>query len=286
MISGETNVVGLIGDPVKHSISPQIHNSAFRELGLDYVYVAFRVSSNNLADSIRGIKSLEIDGINVTIPHKSAIITELDEVHETAKKIGAVNTIKKTEKGLKGFNTDGIGVLKSLKERIGGLKNKKILLLGAGGAARAISFILAEKGVELTISNRTVSKGEELANEIENETKSKVSHIPQEKKAMAEEIKSSDILINSTSVGMHPKVDETLVESEDMHSELVVMDIVYNPLKTRLLEEAEKAGAETISGLGMLVYQGAASFEIWIDEEPPIKIMKEAARKALEGKRK
>ncbi len=280
-ISGETKILGLIGNPVEHSISPYMQNSAFAESDLDYAYVTFKVEEENIEKALDGIKALEIEGVNVTIPHKSTVIKYLDEIQETAEKIGAVNTIKLDGKKLKGFNTDGIGVLKAIKKEIDKIKNKKVLLLGAGGAARAIGFTLAEAGVNLTISNRTGSKAKKLASEIEKKTPGEVNQIPQKKKELEKKIKDTEILINSTSVGMYPNEEETLVESDIMHNNLVVMDIVYNPIKTRLLEEAEKAGAKTIPGLGMLVHQGAASFEIWTGQDAPVKAMWEAAEEVL-----
>lgn len=284
MISGKTKIVGLIGDPIEHSVSPSMHNAAFKELGLDYVYVAFKVAQNSLPKAIEGMKSLGLEGGNVTIPHKSAVTEHLDEIDDSARKIGAVNTIKREGQRLKGFNTDGTGALKALKGEIGEIEDKNVLLLGAGGAGRAIAFTLAETGADLTISNRTASKAKKLVSEIEEKTGRKAEQIPQEEENLAETIQKSDILINSTSVGMHPNEDETLVEAEMMHSDLTVMDIVYNPIRTRLLREAEKVGAKTIKGLEMLVRQGALSFEIWTDEEPPVETMKDAARKSMEGK--
>ncbi len=282
MISSETKVLGLIGDPVEHSISPPMHNACFVEEELDYVYVAFKVERGGLPDAIGGIKSMGIEGVNVTIPHKSAVMKYLDEVRENARRIGAVNTVKREGEKLTGYNTDGIGVLESLKNRIGKVGNKSVLLLGAGGAARAIAFTLAEAGADMFISNRTASKAENLSSDVKEKTGVDLRTIPQERRDLAKIIEDVDVLINSTSVGMHPNEDETPVEASLMHEGLTVMDIVYNPLRTRLLKEAESAGAKTIDGLGMLVYQGAASFEIWTGITPPIETMKRAARKALE----
>ncbi|KXA97763.1 shikimate dehydrogenase [candidate division MSBL1 archaeon SCGC-AAA259I09] len=282
MISGKTKTVGLIGNPVEHSISPAMHNAAFEEKNLDYVYVAFQVKKDSLSDAISGIRSLGIEGVNVTIPHKTTVIRNLDEVVDTARKIGAVNTIKKKGNKLIGFNTDGIGALKSLQNEIGKIDNRKTLLLGAGGAARAIAFTLVEAGAKLTISNRTLAKGEKLAEEIKEKTGRKTFSIPQKRSDLAKVIKETEILINSTSVGMHPDEDKALVKSDAMHKNLIVMDVVYNPLQTRLLKEAEKAGAKTINGLEMLVHQGVASFEIWTGEKAPTETMKKAAKKALE----
>lgn len=282
MISSKTKTVGLIGNPVEHSVSPNMHNAAFRELGLDYVYLTFRVEEDRLEGAVDGIRSLGFEGANVTIPHKSAVMEYLDDLDEIARKIGAVNTIKRENHSLKGFNTDGLGALRALNEEIGDIRGKKVVLLGAGGAARAIAFTLAEKGAKITISNRTASKAKNLKEEIEKKTGSDLSQIPQEEKFLREAIGNSEILINSTSVGMHPNEGETILESKSLHPDLTVMDIVYNPIRTKLLREAEEAGANTIDGLRMLVHQGVAGFEIWTGETPPIEVMKKATREALE----
>lgn len=284
MISASTKAVGLIGKPVTHSVSPPMHNAAFEELGLEYVYLAFEVSENSLSDAVSGLRSLGLEGANVTIPHKTAVMEHLEGLDKTAEKIGAVNTIDRDGERLVGYNTDGLGAQRSLETKVDSLEGKNVLLLGAGGAGRAIAFTLAQAGSDLTISNRTASKAEELASEIEAEVGVEVGQVPLENSQLRKNILESEILINSTSVGMHPNEDETLVEAEDLHSDLIVMDIVYNPILTRLLEEAEEAGAETIDGLEMLVRQGAASFEIWTGEKPPIKTMGKAARKAVEEK--
>lgn len=284
MISGETKVVTLMGDPVEHSVSPAMQNAAFEELGIDYVYVAFKVPQESVKEAIEGIRALGLEGANVTIPHKSAVMKHLDGVDDIARKIGAVNTIKRDDGDLVGLNTDGMGALRALEEEIEEVEEKKVTLLGAGGAARAIAFTLVEAGGELTISNRTESKAKALAEEIEEKTGQEADQIPLKKDELVGAINETDILINSTSVGMHPNEDETLLRADSMHPDLTVMDIVYNPLRTKLLKEAEKAGADTIEGLGMLVHQGAASLEIWTGKRASIETMKKAARKAMEGK--
>lgn len=274
----------MIGDPVEHSISPDMQNAAFEKLGLDYIYVAFRVAQNSIAPAMDGIRSLGLRGANVTIPHKSSVVEYLDELDKSARKIGAVNTIKRDGQHLRGFNTDGIGAIRALKSVVKKIEDKNILLLGAGGAARAIAHSLAEIKVNLTISNRTISKAKELVSDVKKKTGVKIEQIPLKEEILKKYIKKSDILINSTSVGMHPNEDETLVRAEMMHPDLTVMDIVYNPLKTLLLREAKKAGGKTINGLEMLVQQGAASFQIWTGKKAPVKTMKRAAKNAMEEK--
>lgn len=283
MISGKTEVVSLIGDPVEHSFSPMIQNAAFKEIGLDYVYVAFRVKKEALPGAIEGIKSLELKGINITMPHKSKIIDHLDKIDPSAKKIGAVNTVKREGRNLIGFNTDGRGAIGALKSKNVEIEGRNILLLGAGGAGRAIAFTLVEKNANLTISNRHLSKAKNLITEIKEKTGEKAEQIPQKKEDITKKIRNCDILINSTSVGMAPERGKTLIESDMMHSNLKVMDIVYNPIKTLLLKEAEKAGAKTIDGLEMLVHQGAESFRIWTGKKAPVEAMKNTAKKIIGG---
>jgi len=271
----------LIGDPVEGSLSPAMMNAAFRALGLNDIYVAVRVPEKLLADAMAGIRKMDIAGMNVTIPHKITVMKFLDELDETAISAGAVNTIKNRQGEMVGFNTDGEGALRNLEKKIGKVDGKKALLLGAGGAARAIAFSLAKAGAELTIANRTLSRARELALAIEHTLGTKVSFVPLEQAKLRAAIKDSDILINATSVGMRPEKDKTLVTAEMMHENLVVHDIVYKPLQTRLLREAKKAGARTIDGLGMLVQQGALAFEIWTGKRAPVKVMEAAARLEL-----
>ncbi|CAB3289426.1 Shikimate dehydrogenase (NADP(+)) [Methanocaldococcus lauensis] len=285
MIDARTKVVGLIGHPVEHSFSPIMHNAAFKDKGLNYVYLAFDVLPEKLKYVIDGAKALGIVGFNVTIPHKVEIIKYLDELDESAKLIGAVNTIKIENNKAVGYNTDGIGARLSLEEEIGKVKDKTILILGAGGAARAVAFELA-KDNNIIIANRTVEKAEKLAKEIAEKLNKK----------FGEEVKFSslnndfsdvDIIINATPVGMYPNVDvEPLIKADQIKPDMVVMDLIYNPLETTLLKEAKKVGAKTINGLGMLIYQGAVAFKIWTGVEPNIEVMKNAIINTLFGNKK
>nr|QNO52857.1 shikimate dehydrogenase (NADP(+)) [Methanosarcinales archaeon ANME-1 ERB6] len=268
-------IYGIIGDPVAHSLSPVMHNAAFEKLGMDAVYLAFRVSPEEVGDAIRGAKSLGISGLNVTIPLKEKALFFVD-AEPIAKKIGAINTIDFSSGTPIGYNTDGIGSLRVLKETVGEIKGKNVLILGAGGAAKAISFYLDGEGAKITIANRTKERAVHLTSKLSNADFSGLG-VELEKR-----IEASDILINATSVGMHPNEDATLVNADMMHPDLVVFDIVYNPLETKLLREAKRAGVKKIvDGVKMLVYQGAASFRIWTKEEPPIEVMENAVRAAL-----
>ena len=281
-IKGSTNIVGLIGHPVEHSFSPPMHNAAFRELGMDYAYVAFDVSPQNVGEAIKGAESLNIKGFNVTIPHKIEVMQYLDELDEVAELIGAVNTID--FKDLKGYNTDGIGAVRAIEE-VTSIKDKNVVIAGAGGASRAISFYIAKYGAnKLTILNRNVEKAQKLAgdvldsNLISNVEADSISEI-------SSHLNGADILINTTPIGMYPNVnDEPIASADDMHEELVVFDAVYNPNETVLLKEAIKAGAKPVYGIKMLLYQGAESFRIWTGNDAPVDVMEDALRKTIDLK--
>ena len=278
-IKGSTNIVGLIGHPVEHSFSPPMHNAAFEALEMDYVYVAFDVDPLNLKSAIDGAKSLNIKGFNVTIPHKIEVMKHLDEIDEVAALIGAVNTID--FKDMKGYNTDGIGAVKAIEE-VTSIKNRNVVVAGAGGASRAISFYIAKYGADsLTILNRNVEKADNLAKDVSNS-----NLINEVKSDSMSEINShvtdADILIDTTPVGMHPNVDdEPIVLADNMHDDLVVFDAVYNPNDTVLIKEAVKAGAKPVYGIKMLLYQGAESFRIWTGCDAPVGVMEDALRKTL-----
>ena len=285
MISAKTRICGLIGDPVEHSVSPVMHNAAFSSLGLDYIYLPFRVEKGQLAKAIDGVRALNIGGLNVTIPHKVAVIPLLDELETLAERIGAVNTIVNDNGHLKGYNTDASGFVKALLERGIEPQGKKIVILGAGGASRAISFTLAERDADLAILNRQleIDWAVELASSISRFLGKEIKALELNEQNLSAVLKDADILVNATSVGMSPNSDETPVPAKLLKAGLVVFDIVYNPIKTRLLTEAEVAGAETIDGLDMLVWQGALAFEMWTGVKAPVGIMKAEAIKVLKG---
>ena len=268
-------IFGVLGDPVEHSLSPVMHNAAFEKLGMDALYLAFQVSKDELGDAIRGAKSLGIAGLNVTIPLKEHALFFVD-TEKLVKHIGAINTIDFSSGRPVGYNTDGIGSLRVLKETVGEIKGKNVLILGAGGAAKAIAFYLDAEGAKVTVANRTKERAVQLASRL-----STADAIGLDAE-FEERIKDADVLINATSVGMHPHDNETLVYAELLHPDLVVFDIVYNPMETRLLKEAKRAGVKRIvHGVKLLVYQGAASFKIWTNEEPPIAVMEKAVIDAL-----
>lgn len=284
IISGKTRLCGVIGNPIKHTMSPLMHNAAFRERGLDYLYVPFNVKEEGLGDAIAGMRGLDIRGLNVTIPHKIAVMQYLDELDPLAEKIGAVNTIVNENGLLRGYNTDASGFLRSLLERGIEPGGKNVVVMGAGGASRAISFILADRGAILSILNRPseFTWAVELARRISQDFKKEAGALELNEKNLARVLEKADILVNATSVGMTPDIDKTPVNAELLKPGLVVFDIVYNPVRTRLLREAGKAGAETVSGLDMLVWQGALAFEKWVGVKAPVEVMRSEIAKVLE----
>jgi len=286
-VTAKTRVCALIGYPIEHSLSPTIHNAAFQHLGLDYIYVAFDVQPNRLQDAIAGVRGLGVHGLNVTMPHKISIIRYLDELDGAVRNIGSVNTVLNSGGILIGYTTDGVGALEALRHAGSDPKGRKIIVLGAGGASRSISFTLAEHARELIILNRTLEKALALAKDISEAFGSGVNvradRLSEE--SLEAEIKDADVLINATSIGMRPKENETPVRRRLLHGKLTVFDIVYDPIETRLLREAKAAGAKTVDGLSMLVYQGAASFEIWTGAKAPVEVMRRAAIREVKGKK-
>jgi len=280
-ISGKTQVCGVIGDPIEHTLSPTIHNAAFNHLGLDFVFLAFRVKAAELENAVRGMRGLGIHGLNVTMPHKSTVIAYLDEIDSAVKFLGSANTILNKNGKLSGFNTDGTGALKALRENGAELSEKKVLLIGAGGAAKAIAFSLAKEVGELAILNRTAEKAKKLAAALGRTLNKKVVGGSLSQDALAKNLRGSDVLINATNIGMHPRANQSIVLPQWLRSDLTVMDIVYNPVETKLAKDAKAAGAKVISGVEMLIYQGAASFEIWTGRAAPIEVMRQAALSKL-----
>ena len=283
-ISGKTKICALIGDPVEHTMSPAIHNAAFSKMGLDYVYVAFGVKAEELDKAIEGMRALNIRGLSVTMPHKVAILKLLDKLDPLAEKIGSVNTIVNDDGVLTGYNTDATGFLQAMLERGVEPKGKDIVILGAGGASKAVSFILADRGANLVILNRLLELdwAVELASRISQTFSKKVEALELNRDNLIKALEKADILVNATSVGMSPNIDETPVSADLLKSGLIVYDVIYNPIKTKLLQDAEAIGAEVIGGINMLVWQGVLAFEKWTGQKPPVELMKEEAMKLLE----
>ena len=280
MVNGRTNILGVIGDPIEHTFSPAMHNAGLEALGLNYVYLPFHVLPQNLKLAVSGAKSLEIKGLNVTIPHKQNIIQYLDEVDSLAEMIGAVNTVKFESDKAIGYNTDGYGCLRAIEE-VMDVKDRKVTITGAGGAARAVAFQMAASGIsELSIINRSYKKADELALDLKSNLKRIDADVNIDACRMEDlknELCESDILIDTTPLGMHPHIDDKPVATADMmHGDLLVNDIVYTPMETSLIKEALKADAEVVHGYKMLLYQGIRSFEIWLEREAPIDVMEKA----------
>lgn len=258
----------VIGNPVSHSMSPCMHSCAFSATGYNGLYLPLEIS--DIEQAVSGLKALNFKGASITIPHKESIIDFLDEVDDMARRIGAVNTVVNTHGDLIGYNTDCSGAILALTE-FTTIKDRQVAVIGAGGAARAIGFGVKAEGGQVTILNRSADKGEKLAGDLD------AKFIPFEEVFNID----CDILINTTPVGMAPHVDETSVPREALDKHMVVMDIVYNPLKTRLLREAEKVGCPTIDGLSMFVHQGAGQFTLWTGLAAPVEMMRMAVLAAL-----
>ncbi len=273
-ISARTKVLCVMGYPIEHSMSPTMHNAAIRALNLNYVYLAFSILPDNLKSAIDGIKAFDIKGINITIPFKQTIIKYLDEVDPVAQEIGAVNTIKNNEGFLSSRNTDAEGAMKALVDAGYKVSGKNILLLGAGGAGRAIAFIVAKESNKIVLSDMDEKRAEKLANEIKRKYGTSIEGKNNSHHVLKEESKKADILINATPIGMYPNINKSPIPSEFLHKDLFVFDIIYNPLKTKLLKDATEKGCTTLSGLNMLVNQGALAFEWWTNKKPNIDLMK------------
>lgn len=276
-ISGKTKVYGVIGDPIEHSLSPVMQNAAFEAAKLDCVFLAFTVKSENVEKAAAGVRAMGIRGLNVTMPHKNAVVSFLDEVDPNAKLINAVNTVKNVGGKLYGLNTDGVGALNALRENRVDPKGKKVTLLGAGGAARAVAFALAGEADEICIVNRTLAAAADLANLLHERFNSKVFAYALSPLTVKATVAEADLLINASSIGMKPNANQTPVPRRWLKKDMAVMDIVYNPVETKLARDAKAAGAKVVSGVEMLIYQGAASFEFWTGCEAPVEVMRKAA---------
>jgi shikimate dehydrogenase len=281
-LSGKTKICGIIGDPVEHTISPAMQNAAFRAGGVDFVYLPFRVKREDLEKAIQGMRALNIRGLNVTIPHKVAVMPFLDIIDHLAEKIGAVNTIVNEAGVLKGYNTDASGFLNALSSEKIDPSGKRAVILGSGGAARSVACSLAEKGSVLTILNRHLNSAVDLADRIHGYSANRVEALEMTENNLRQSLEKADILVNTTSLGMTPEVELSPVPSNLIKPGTIVFDIVYNPLRTRLLREAENRGARVITGIEMLIRQGAAAFELWTGEKAPLEIMRKVALEGVE----
>jgi shikimate dehydrogenase len=274
-INAHTQFCGVIGNPVEHSLSPAIHNAAFQKLGLNFVYLAFRVEA--IGDAIKGLRALgNFRGASVTIPHKVAAVPFLDSVEPTARHIGAINTIVAVSGTLTGYNTDATGALRALREGGVALEGQRVVMLGSGGAARAIAFALGtEAGIDhLTILGIDSQERTALSRDLQSKTGIAVQDLPLDEGRLRKVLPDTHVLIHCTPMGMSPKVHETAVPATLLHVGLTVMDIVYNPRDTRLLKDAKAAGCRTIPGFEMFLHQAVAQFELWTDQVAPVDVMR------------
>ena len=280
-IDGRTNLFGLIATPIGHSLAPAMHNMSFRKMGLNCAYMAFEVGNDQLEDVITGMRALKLRGFNVSMPNKTKILPLLDEITPAAQFMGAVNTVINENGKLIGHNTDGIGYMRSLTEAGVDFVGKKMTLMGAGGAATAVAVQGALDGIaEISLFNRNISPSSraiKISEIINKQTNCRVNvYSIEDLDKLKEEIAVSDILTNTTGVGMKPFEGQSLIpDSSWLRSELVVSDAIYNPRKTKLLEQAESVGCKVINGLGMMLWAGAQSFEIWTGLKMPVEYVKE-----------
>lgn len=272
-------MVGVIGWPVRHSLSPPMHNAAFAVLGLNWVYVPFAVAPEQVGATVQAVRALDLVGLNVTIPHKLAVLPLLDEVSPEARALGAVNTISNEEGTLRGRNTDGEGFLRSLREIGGEVTGKRVALIGAGGSARAVALATAQAGVaQLTIINRTVEKAEAVAKMVRGaQPGAPVEVVGLESSGAEAAVREAQVVIDSTAVGMYPHHETApVIPVEWLQREQMVCDLTYNPRETMLLKAAGAVGAKTLDGTGMLVHQGALALEYWTGRPAPVEVMREA----------
>lgn len=280
-ITGHTQLTGLLGSPVSHSISPMMHNEAFSQLGLDYVYLCFDVGTDTLKTAVDGLKAIGIRGFNCTMPDKNLMCELVDHLSPAAKMIGAVNTVLNENGILTGYNTDGMGYMQAVKDAGHDIIGKKMTLLGAGGAATAICVQAALDGVKeiniFSIKDAFFNRAEHLVDTINKDTNCKAQLFDLEDKASFQKsIMESQILTNGTSVGMAPNIDNCIIEDMSYFpDDLIVSDVIYNPRETKFLRLARERGLKTFNGLYMLLYQGAKAFEIWTGKEMPVDLIKE-----------
>lgn len=282
-IDGSTKVVGIFGSPVAHTASPAMHNAAFEALAMNWVYAAFQVEPHNLRSALMGASAMGMTGVNLTLPHKILALDIVDEVHSEARKLGSVNTVLMEHGRLRGFNTDGFGFVKAIEEEFNlTLEGKRVLVLGAGGAGRAIAVKCALEGAALVcVANRTASKIEPIAREVKV-TKTEFRALKLNSRDIGRAIGEIDVLVNATSVGL--KDGDTLGLDPGLFTpKLFVYETIYRPAETELLRTARAAGAKAINGTSMLLHQGAKSFEIWTKRKAPMAVMRRALKATLAG---
>lgn len=277
VINGNTKTCGLIGCPVEHTLSPLIHNTLAQRMGHNMVYVPFHVEPKNLEAALEGARALSLGGLNVTVPHKSDVIPYLKEIDPLAKKIGAVNTLVPVEGGFKGYNTDMIGLQRAMASDGIVLKNREAIVLGAGGVARAVAFMLIENGVErIYLCNRSLDRAYEVADDV-NETLEYDKVIPMPLNDYAGIPKGKYLCIQATSVGMYPNVEDAVVECKQLYDLIdVAVELIYKPAETRFMRYCKKTGVKEVhNGLKMLLFQGITAYELWNHVEVDSKLSNE-----------
>lgn len=281
----QTRLVGVIGWPIEHSLSPAMQNAALREMRLNWVYLAFAVEPKRVGEAMDGVRGLGLVGLNVTIPHKSAVIEHLDEIDDAVEALGVANTIVRREDGsLMGHNTDGPGFLRSLAEHGHGVEGRAVTVIGAGGSARSVAWACARRGAAgVSIVNRTLERAEDVAELVRSTTDlDNALAIALNAPEAREAVSRADVVVDCTPVGMYPRHEvDPVIPVSWMRPGQVVADLTYNPIETVLLKAAREAGADTVDGAGMLVHQGAISLRYWSGQEPPVETMRGALLAAL-----
>ncbi|MDI6600705.1 MAG: shikimate dehydrogenase [Thermoanaerobacteraceae bacterium] len=281
----DTRIIGLLGNPLGHSVSPLIHNTAFERMGLNLIYIPFELAQDQFERAIRSFDCFRIAGANVTVPYKTEVMRYLDEIDRKAKLIGAVNVISYEDGILKGYNTDGDGFIRSLKENAGTeLGGLNALIIGSGGAARAIAFSLVMNGAErVYITNRTFERAERLSEAVNMIAEGRAVPVRLNYDELKEASRRSDMIVNATTVGMYPDTEARPIPTEIIDKNQLVCDAVYNPLMTALLRDAADKGCDILTGLGMLIYQAIESFRIWTGIEPDYDELYEVAYDVLKA---
>ncbi len=283
-INGKTKITGIIGYPLTYTLSPTMHNKAFEETGLNYRYLPFIVESKDVKSAIEGIRALNIKGINVTMPHKEAVLDLLDEVSKEAEIIGAVNTINNDKGRLTGYNTDGVGFIRSLEEESFDPSGKNAIILGTGGAAKAVAVALAQAGAKsITIVGRSIDKANIIKNRLSHNIEGISVNTLTFEGNLADIFIIGDLIVNATPVGMKESGDLLPVPLELIEKKHFIYDLIYTPLETALIKEARTKGARAANGLGMLLHQAAAAFEIWTGVSAPVEVMRKALIDVLES---
>jgi len=282
-ITAKTKVCGILGHPVGHSLSPEIHNAAFQALGLPYVYVAHDVQPGRVVRALEGIRALGYRGLSITIPHKVEALAGVDEVDATAQVIGCINTVVNENGRLLGYNSDGLGAVNALREAGADPRGSHTVVLGSGGAARAVAVTIARETPPhtLTILGIDVAELDRLATDVRRQGTSTVHHEPLTDTALELALARADLVLHCSPIGMHPQEDRSLVPPALLRPTMAVFDVVYNPRRTRLIQDAEQAGCKTILGLEMFLGQAFVQFQLWTGQAAPRDVMRQVVEEKL-----